>query len=331
MRYLVVATAVTSLLVLPGRARAESPVYDAGCRAAAPMITATLPANIPGLAFHGSYVSSLTTVSVMASDGTTIPTTLSLDTSDPARPAAIVAFSTALQPDKTYTITWNDECATGNTKTFTTTAAAPLPTAAGSITVSAQIPPTSSATCIGGKPTWPAMRNVIFTEDPALIPFLPIAKIDLIVDGSPETARTYGQFTESDSVVGALSNSCPGATTTPRLVVRVRLANGPTLNTSEMTTELRCLETLPGGCPMDPVIDGGVDSSIGDATATDTATPADTATEPDARQEDTGTDTVKQASDSGCALNSARTESGLAGLALALLASLVVRRRVRSE
>lgn len=328
MRYLPAAAAVTSLLVLTARARAESPVYDAGCLGAAPMTAASMPANIPGFAFLGDYISRLTNVSVLAPDGTTIPTTISLDTSDFGKQAAIVSLSTALQPDKTYTIVWTDECATGKTKTFTTTAAVTLPTTAGTVTFTEQSAPTAEATCVGGRPTWPAERLVIFSESPELIPFLPIAKVGLVVDGTESNLRTYGQYTSSDLFVGKVSQFCPAPTKNPRVAVRVKLAGGATLNTPEVATELRCLETLPGGCPTDPVIDGGVDSSISDATATEAAT------ESDAREADSGTNSdppAEAASESGCSFNSDRTANGLAGLALALLAGLVVRRRVRSE
>ena len=277
MRLTSLVAGVVALLLAPP-SRAETAPFDAGCGTVAPMIPASLPANVPGVVFYGYSTTLLTDVALLAPDGTTVPTTLMTSASSGT---AILGISEALLPDRTYTLRWTDGCEVGKTKTFNTTAAAPLPTAAGTVTVTELRPPTMDARCIFGKPDWPAQRNVIFAEDPAVIPFLPVAKVEVVADGKVESysVRSYGAYADSDPWAGVLHQSCPAPPRTVRVAVRVQIANGPTVITPEITTELRCLESLPWGCPDAGVMDTGVDtaSDIGvDSSIVDSSEPADT-------------------------------------------------------
>jgi hypothetical protein len=238
-----------------------------------------------------------------------------------------LALSESLVSDTTYTLRWSDGCS-GGTRTFTTTASVALPISAGTVSVGdlKSAPPY----CIGGKPASPTHREVYFAEDPSVVPFLPFAKVDVLVDGKFDgyAGKPFGHYKETDATVGNVQQACPAAPRTIRIAVQVKIAGGPTLITPEITTELRCLEEYPGGCPdtgvvdPDPVEDSGIDPTDPDD--------AQIPTPPD----DAGAAATPNRDDvvvGGCTCDTPRAASTAPWLALIGLPLLVARRTKRGR
>jgi hypothetical protein len=258
VRFIPFSAALLAALFLVPAAGAETLAPDVGCKTAYPTIGATVPASIPGIPFLGPYAPTVTAASLTAPDGTVVPTKVVYESAFPSA-AVVLAILEPLAADTTYTLRWADDCGVFKTQTFKTTAAVTLPTTAGTITVSEQH---KAPTCYG--PKWPAQRDVLFAEDPTLLPFLPVAKVDLLVDGKIDSysSKAFGQY-KDDSSAGRVFQSCPAAPRTLRLALQVKIANGPTLVTPEITTELRCPEPTPEDCPdTGPLDTGTYDTSV---------------------------------------------------------------------
>jgi hypothetical protein len=261
MKLSLTALCFGSLLVFASRARAETGVpWDSGpsCESAQPTVPATLPANVPGIPIVGIA----TDVSLLALDGTTIPVEIGPVETDGY---AIATWSASLAAGAQYTFRWSDGCGDGHEQTFVTTAAAPLPTAAGTISVArrSETLPCDSA----GNPVGAVSADVHLTPSAELAPFMVIAATDLVVDPEPTWAygRRYGD--SSTEPVGVVSQKCPYGPRDFKVSARVRIPNGPTLTTESIDVSLPCPTTCTG--EPDPSLDasapgtGGSDSGLG--------------------------------------------------------------------
>lgn len=261
MKLPITALCVGSLLFFASRARAETGApWDTGpsCEAAQPTLPSTLPANVPGI----PVVGVATEVSLVALDGTTIPVTMG---SIGADGYAIATWSASLAAGTEYTFRWSDGCGEGHEEKFATTAAAPLPTAAGTLSA---IPRTDTLYCDAeGNPIGAVTADVHLTPSADLAPFMVIAATDIVVDPEPSSAygKRYGD--PNTGTIGFVSQKCPYGPREFKVSARVRIPNGPTLATASIDVSLPCPTTCVG--EPDPSIDasasgtGGSDSGVG--------------------------------------------------------------------
>ncbi|MBI2392333.1 MAG: hypothetical protein HYV09_22290 [Deltaproteobacteria bacterium] len=229
----------TTLVAAP--ARAEYPV-DGGttCAWTRPALAAVLPANVPGLPFPDGRTALLTKVSLTDQAGTAVATRLIADGTDDM----VLAIDAPLREGERYTVQWSDQCAVDRKESFTAGPARPLPTRAGELVIGPL-----KATCSDVPGRWTVDRTVSFDADGAVVSFLAVSKGQLLVYGEPagDFRAGWGGI-RLGSALGALEAQCPGASASPRLSLRVRVANGPTLVTPEVETSFWCEPSAPQEC-----------------------------------------------------------------------------------
>ncbi len=251
------AIVLTGVVVLTAtRARAETGVpWDTSppCASAEPIVAALLPANVPGFAFRGPA----TDVSIVALDGTAIPITLA----EPEGDYRIVGLDASLSEGEQYTLQWSDECTSGRTRTFTASEPRPLPTTAGTLSATRRL---DALYCdAAGRPEGTVIADLRLNESAELLPFLDVAAVDIVAEGDPSSVigSTYGAG--SSDLVGRIGQKCPFGPREFRVRARVRIANGPIVETPAIDVSLPC----PTTCierPVGTVPDvGGADDARG--------------------------------------------------------------------
>ncbi len=283
MRRTLPLLAVGVTLCIAGAARAESPGYETGvryesgvdggvaatdayCVSAFPSPNLTQyppPANAPAILFGGV---GLTAVSLVASDGTILPTTLTLT---PGEGGAfgnvwVLGLGGELTPGAVYTVHWNDACANDRTESFTARARAALPTTAGTILVGPSSGPPPYAECGASGPSYFTSAMVRLAHDPALEAFIDVARVDAFADGVLLQPSQYGNYRFQPRTLGVVETRCPAAPTIHKVWVRVKLANGPTLTTPVIDVEQRCWDS----CESYPFYDSGPDVRSSEAGST---------------------------------------------------------------
>ncbi len=252
---------IAAVLLAPSAALAEtSAPLDAPppCTHAWPVIPDRFPANTPGIPFRGTPIAP----SLLAPDGTPIPTTLEAPEPDGE---IVLALSAPLAPGKGYRVQWTDECGGPSTQAFEATGVRALPTSAG--TLSASTRPEGLPCDESGLPTGLAYSDVYLAYTPEIAAFRELVAVDLIVDGSPVDVSEgrYGDL-GYDGFVGGLARKCPYGDGVFHVAARVRMPNGPTYVTDTITIGVPCPTPCSGATTTPP-------SSNGDDAGT-SATPA---------------------------------------------------------
>ena len=296
----IVLTGVVALIA--SRVRAETGVpWDTTppCASAEPVIAATLPANVPGFVFRGGA----TDVSVMALDGTAIPITLA----EPDGGYMVVGLDASLTEGEQYTLQWSDECTSGRTRSFTATAPRPLPTTAGTLSATRR---SDALYCdAAGRPEGFVTADLRLNESTELLPFLDVAAVDIVAEGDPSfvTGSTYGAA--SSDVVGVIGQKCPFGPREFLVHARVRIPNGPTVDTAAIDVSLPCPTTCMER-PVGTVPDAGASDAGGGPAANE------------------GDDTVTASCAAG---SSATTGASVSLVAMVLAGCLQILRRMRSR
>lgn len=245
MRFIAASLAAAVVASFSATALAETYAVDAGCRWTKPTIGTEVPANVPAISFVEGDREAVTEASLADASGTAVPTHLVGYGTEAGAGETMLVLDAPLVSGTTYRLKWSDGCGADKTVTFTATASAPLPTAAGAI----RLGEPQHKYCGDGVLGWTLARELHFDEDPALTPFLSVSVIDVLVDGSTTTGYPfYGYYSESSTPAGEIGMTCgAGSLRTARVSVRVHVPNGPTLATSEVTSEFSCLSP-PAGC-----------------------------------------------------------------------------------
>lgn len=303
----VAAFALTTVVVLAAsRARAETSVpWDTTppCASAEPILPATLPASAPGFAFRGTAID----VSVVALDGTAIPITLT----EPDGGYVVVGLDTSLTAGEQYTLHWSDECTSGRTRTFTATASKPLPSTAGTLSATRRLDPLYCDAA--GRPEGMVIAELRLAESADLLPFLDLAAVDIVAEGDPSYAVGSPYGAAAKDVVGVIGQKCPYGPRDFRVHARVRIPNGPTIDSPAIDVALPC----PSTCEKRPV-SSIPDAGASDAVVVDGGDPAASG----------GDDTVT----ASCVAGSSAAAGASASLAVMVLAACMqLVRRLRSK
>ncbi|MGZ6067832.1 MAG: hypothetical protein ACXWVM_35885 [Polyangiales bacterium] len=208
-------------------------------------------------------------MSLLAPDGTVVPTeTKTL----PGEDVSILAIKATLTPDQAYTLTWTTWCGPTWTRTFHTTAIAPLPASLGKAVVGPLELPSGGGCDPLGRPIGWSSRGITLDAPPEVTPFLGVSDIDLVVDGEPYTTYppSWGAFASTAAVSLSTGLSCYAEPVVRHVAIRLRIPNGPTLVTPAADAELHCLDADAGSCPTpDPVDAAAEDSSVVDGDVVD--------------------------------------------------------------
>ncbi|MGZ3455188.1 MAG: hypothetical protein ACXVEF_36625 [Polyangiales bacterium] len=259
------------LLAWPALSQAETGVpYDACASGSDAVVPSSVPANLPGLAITGGV--EVTDVSLLAPDGTEVPTTVTGTLYE-----KIVKIDGTLVEGDTYTIRWSDTCEGMQTKSFTATASVPLPSSAGIASAGELKNDLYYGMCDeSGDPILQAQRYVNWTPAPELIPFLPVLRVQLVVDGAPSYfyGHTWGSWNDTKPA-GGFFLACPNIPLTRAAKVIAELPGGPTLSTPAAMVTISCPDAPPTPCgePASPDPDAGASSSP-DASTADAANAA---------------------------------------------------------
>jgi hypothetical protein len=307
---------VVTLLAITGSARAETAApWDSGCESADAYVPETLPANVTGIPIFGRV--DVVSASLLAADGTVVPTDLVRDELSSAAHSVLVPRA-PLTVGVKYTVRWSDECVAYRLKSFVATAAIPLPSEAG-LAVAGEYSGYFGGKCDSlGRPVMTRNRAILFAHSPGVTPWLSISDVDLLVDGAKVEWTAYENWGrhKDGAVAGYLSRSCPGPTQTRHVQVRVRLPNGPTFVTPTLSVELACLDAPPGACSAEP-------PPAADAGPAPVGSEGDPGSSPN---QGSGEDTVRY----GCHYSSGQVGGALWVMGIAAAVSAVRRRRARS-
>lgn len=291
--------ALAVVIAAPERARACT---DAGappaCKTASFGVAegGTIPANVPGIPFGGGDGTSVFEPSLYDAAGTVWPTSIVLGVG-----GKYLVPSTPLTESSNWTIKWTEPCGAATTaeRGFSTSTNKPLPTTAG--TVSAVVGRAGPDSC--GSLTVPDegvgnAAKLSLTTAPELVPFFSVSQLDWAIDGkSYDSGRGY---TIVWTTCGSERYGGPPPITPGKHVVSVRaiIGNGP----STAWTDTEITLTCPGSAAE---ADAGGDG--GDAVPTVAAS----ASSPSA----------------GCAMGSQSASAASWMMLVALIASLVRRRK----
>lgn len=258
------APLVLALIAAAPMARAETApppetsfiAEDTGCIPAEAIVSDTLPANAGGLVIRGGV--GEITVSLLASDGTTFPTTL---VDDPlATGGRILRFDKDLQEEVDYTVKVADGCGV-STRKFAASPSSPLPKDAGSAFVESEQFAFSGTCTAKGDPIGLLSRRIALAPSAELLPFLAVTRVELVVGGASAGVVTGGGK-------NLFAQNCPAAGATHFATLRVHLPSGATVMTGEFKIDAFCPSSVPEGCSVTEPPKGDAASSA-DATADD--------------------------------------------------------------
>lgn len=243
-----------ALLLIPTRARAETGValedtsYDA-CDAVDAVVPSALPANVPGIPVLGSV--DTTTASLLAADGTVIPTALIADLTRSG--TSILVIKATLTPGVTYSVRWTDGCSGYRVKSFLAEKIVEFPATAGTAYAGDEQYGGFAGSCDElGQPRMSVARSIFLKASPELTPFLAISTAELVVEGTGKAAATVGFYPGGytpGARIGAVDHRCPTSADAGSIVsVRIRIPYGPTLVTPLITVRFACPVVPPAPC-----------------------------------------------------------------------------------
>jgi hypothetical protein len=250
---------VALVLGAPSLARAETGVpYDA-CSGTYVKVSATVPANTPGL-YLGVGAAEPTGLTLRAADGTIIPTSLDPATTGSWRTLSIEA---ALTEGVTYTLSWED-CAGSGSTTFVAAAAAPLPTSAGTLTIGTFSGPSECDE--SGTPRGNRTADAELVLDPAVKPFAGLATMDTTVE--EESAFNSLISPSGGKYLGAMIYKCPFAPPAFHVTAHVRIPGAKVVDSETVVVTPSCPPAGSISCAggeSDASVDAASDDAASDA------------------------------------------------------------------